>query len=72
MLLLAVGLLAPPGPGASRAAEAVPGLDEVPLSQLLEIVVAGRDLLAFDARAGGQITKRLRLEERVLWSWFGL
>ncbi|MFP8876294.1 MAG: hypothetical protein VCB99_05145, partial [Myxococcota bacterium] len=67
MLLLAVGLLAPPGPGASRAADAVPGLDEVPLSQLLEIVVAGRDLLAFDARAGGQITKRLRLEERVLW-----
>ena len=67
MLLLAVALLAPPGPGAGRAADAVPGLDEVPLSQLLEIVVAGRDLLAFDARAGGQITERLRLDERVLW-----
>ena len=62
MLLLAVALLAPPGPGAGRAADAVPGLDEVPLSQLLEIVVAGRDLLAFDAHSGGQITKRLRLE----------
>lgn len=53
----------------ARAAEALPGLDEVPLSQLLEVMVVGRDLLAFDARSGGQISEELRLKERV--SWYG-
>lgn len=53
----------------ARAAEAVPGLDEVPLSQLLEVVVVDRDMLAFDARSGGQISEELRLDERV--SWYG-
>ena len=53
MLLRVVAVFGLLGPGASPGAEGVPGLDEVPLSQLLEIVVAGRDLLASDARAGG-------------------
>jgi len=67
MLLLSVAPLAWLGPAAVQGAEGAPGLDEVPLSQLLEVMVVNRDLLAFDARAGGQITERLRLEEKVLW-----
>jgi len=50
-----------------RAAEAIPGLDEIPLAQSIEVMVADRQLLAFDARGGGQIREDLRLEERVLW-----
>jgi hypothetical protein len=55
------------GAVAARAAEGVPGLDEVPLAKLLEVMVVDRELLAFDARGGGQIREELRLEERVLW-----
>jgi len=54
-------------PAVARSAEAVPGLNEVPLSKLLEVMIADRSLLAFDARAGGQIREPLRLGERVLW-----
>ena len=53
--------------GAARGAEGGPGLNDVPLSQLLEVIVVDREILAFDARAGGQIRKELRLDERVLW-----
>ena len=67
MLWLLLGALAQLGPGVARSAEGVPGLDEVPLSQVLEILVVNREVLAFDARGGGQISERLRLEERVLW-----
>ncbi len=53
--------------GTARGAEGVPGLNDVPLSQLLEVLVVDREILAFDARSGGQIRKDLRLDERVLW-----
>jgi hypothetical protein len=52
---------------AAQAAEAVPGLNDVPLSQLLEVLVVDRELLAFDGRSGGQVRKELRLDEQVLW-----
>ena len=67
MLLLSVVPLAFLGSEAARGAEGAPGLDEVPLAPLLEVMVVDRDLLAFDARSGGQIKERLRLEEEVLW-----
>jgi hypothetical protein len=40
---------------------------EVPLADVLEILVVDRDLLAIDAAGGGQTTARLRLNETVLW-----
>lgn len=44
--------------------------DQLPLGELLEIVVLDekRQLLAIDAEGGGTSTLRLRLGERVLWS----
>lgn len=63
-VLILVALLGLPE---GRAAEAVPGLDEIPLAQSIEVMVVDRQLLAFDARGGGQIREDLRLEERVLW-----
>ena len=41
--------------------------DEVPLADVLEILELDRELLAIDARGGGQLELRLRLDERVLW-----
>ena len=68
LLCLSVALvtawLAPP---VARGAEAGAGLNEVPLSKLLEVMVVDRGLLAFDARSGGQIHEPLRLDERVIW-----
>ena len=40
---------------------------EVPLADLLDILVVDRDLLAIDAAGGGQTAARLRLTETVLW-----
>ena len=42
--------------------------DEVPLADLLEVLVLDRQLLAIDARGGGQKAKPLRLAERVSWT----
>lgn len=41
--------------------------DELPLTDLLEVVLVGRDLVAFDAESGGQTTERLHLGEEILW-----
>jgi hypothetical protein len=41
--------------------------DEVPLADLLEVLVLDRQLVAIDARGGGQRTTPLRLDERVSW-----
>jgi hypothetical protein len=49
------------------SAAAAQRADEIPLADVLEILELDRRLLAIDARTGGQLELRLRLEERVLW-----
>ena len=58
-------LLAMSAVSAPARAQSVPG--EVPLADVLDILVVDRDLLAIDAAGGGQTTARLRLDETVLW-----
>ena len=41
--------------------------DEIPLADVLEILELDRTLLAVDARTGGELELRLRLDERVVW-----
>ena len=41
--------------------------DQVPLADLLEVLLIDRNLLAIDARHGGEISERLQLDESVLW-----
>jgi hypothetical protein len=59
-LLLAMAALSAPA-----WAQDVAG--EVPLADVLEILVVDRDLLAIDAASGGQTAARLRLDETVVW-----
>ncbi len=40
---------------------------EIPLADVLEVLVIDRDVLAIDAAGGGQTVARLRLDETVLW-----
>ena len=42
--------------------------DEIPLADSLEVLVLDRQLVAIDARSGGQLEEPLRLDERVVWS----
>jgi hypothetical protein len=41
--------------------------DEVPLADVLEVLLLDGDLVAIDARSGGQRNVPLRLDEQVLW-----
>lgn len=41
--------------------------DEVPLADILEVMLVDRDLVAIDAQGGGQRSERLLLGESVLW-----
>ncbi len=59
LLLAMVALSAP------ARAQDVPG--EVPLADVLEVLVVDRELLAIDAAGGGQTVARLRLDEAVVW-----
>ena len=59
-LLLAMAAFSAPA-----RAQGVAG--EVPLADVLEILVVDRELLAIDAAGGGQTTARLRLNETVVW-----
>ncbi len=59
-LLLAMAAISVPA-----RAQGVSG--EVPLADVLEILIVDRDLLAIDAAGGGQTAARLRLNETVLW-----
>ena len=43
-------------------------VDEVPLTDLLEIVVLEGEILAIDANGGGRVSQELHLKEEVLWS----
>lgn len=61
--ILALALLA--AAPAARA-QLVAG-DEVPLEDLLEVMLLDRDLLAMSARRGGEVAERLQLDETVLW-----
>ena len=51
--------------GAVRAQPVSQG--EVPLAELLEVLLVDRDLVAISARRGGQVSERLLLDESVLW-----
>jgi hypothetical protein len=42
--------------------------DEIPLGDLLQVLVVDRQVLAVDARGGGQLALPLRLDEEVLWT----
>ena len=59
-LLLAMAVVSGPA-----RAQNVAG--EVPLADVLDILVVDRELLAIDAAGGGQTAARLRLKETVLW-----
>lgn len=59
-LLLAMAAVSSPA-----RAQDVPG--EIPLADVLEILVVDRELLAIDDAGGGQTVARLRLDEAVLW-----
>lgn len=61
-LLACAGLLV------AGTASAQPLFDEIPLADVLEVVVLDRTLVAIDARGGGQTSERLDLDERVLWT----
>jgi hypothetical protein len=61
--LLAIGLVAAAGAARAQLVTA----DQVPLEELLEVMLLDRTLLAMDARHGGEISERLQLEETVLW-----
>jgi len=60
---LAILLLA----GVDSAFAESPSLD-VPLSDILEVFLLDRDLIAVDAESGAQRAARLRLNEKLLWS----
>ncbi len=66
-LAFGLGLAGARGLRAQPLGEA-PAVDEVPLEDVLEIVILERELLAIDARSGGQTRIGLRLEEQLLWS----
>jgi len=51
--------------GVARAQLVSP--DEVPLAEVLDVLLVDRDLLAISARRGGQVSERLQLDESVLW-----
>lgn len=40
---------------------------EIPLADVLEVLVIDREILAIDAAGGGQTVERLRLAETVIW-----
>ena len=52
----------------STLAPASAQIGEVPLSDVLQVMVIDRDLIAIDAVGGGQTTLRLRIGENVLWT----
>ena len=64
--LLVACMLSLASPG--QAFEEFDPVSQVPLSDLLELVILPRTLLAIDATGGGQIEQDLELGEKVLWS----
>jgi hypothetical protein len=67
LLALAVCVFGPsPGPRPAVAQPPLPG--SVPLSDVLELVILDRELIAVDARGGGESTLSLLRAEQVLFS----
>ena len=62
LLLLLLLLAGGPDPAAAQLRA-----DEVPLEDLLSIVIVDREVMAFQARTGGRKRTRLLREENVLW-----
>ncbi len=63
--LAAALVLAVPLAAVEAGAQATRG--DVPLADILEVLLIDRDLVAVDAEGGGQVTLRLELGENVLW-----
>jgi hypothetical protein len=63
VLAAAGGLVATAAPARAQ----VQGQDAIPLEDILEIVVVGRQLLAVSATSGGQTRLDLGLDEQILW-----
>jgi hypothetical protein len=61
--ILALALLA----AAPLARSQVITPDEIPLEDLLEVMLIDRTLLAIDARRGGEVAEELELSESVYW-----
>lgn len=55
-------------PGAASAQFLAPSQDQVPLTNLLEILLFEREFVAIDAEGGAQNTAKLRLSEHAVWS----
>jgi len=55
-------------PHSAYAADVAPFLGEIPLTDVLTVVVVQREVIAIDARASGETRETLRLEEEVLWT----
>jgi hypothetical protein len=64
---LAIVLLLLAAVGASPAQAQPLSPSEVPLAEVLEVLLIDRDLVAIGARQGGQVSERLQLGESVLW-----
>ena len=60
-LALAFGISTP-----RAGAQPLPG--EVPLTDVLQVMLIDRDVVALDAVGGGQVSERLRLGEEVIWT----
>jgi hypothetical protein len=65
--LLALCLVAAAVAAGAAARAQLVSPDEVPLAEVLDVLLVDRDLLAISARRGGQVSERLGLDESVLW-----
>jgi hypothetical protein len=54
-------------PVVARAQLTPPDADEVPLGELVEVLLQDGEVVAVDAGSGGTAVERLRLSEQVLW-----
>ncbi len=65
---LALALLAIALAAATTHAQIAPPRDDFSIPDVLQVVITGRDVLALDARTGGQRATRLGIDEKVLWT----
>jgi hypothetical protein len=65
---LALALLAAVLTAPRALAQIAPPPDDFSIPDVLQIAITGRDVLALDARSGGQRSTRLGIDEKVLWT----